>query len=60
MEEEQTTIVIQRYLSQLARVGGGASAEPIIEALIDSSVSRLHLLSRRCSLAAIPGCCVRL
>jgi RNA polymerase sigma-70 factor (ECF subfamily) len=41
MAEEHTTIVVQRYLNQLA---GDTSAEPIVRALIDRSVRRLHLL----------------
>src|SRR6478672_6032018 len=46
MDEEHTTVVMERFLSQLAGLDGSASVEPIIEALIDSSVSRLHLLCR--------------
>jgi RNA polymerase sigma factor (sigma-70 family) len=44
--EEHTTIIMERFLSQLARLDGDTPAEPIIGALIDSSVSRLHLLCR--------------
>jgi RNA polymerase sigma-70 factor (ECF subfamily) len=39
--EEHTTIVIQRYLDQLA---AGLPAEPIIRALMDRAVRRLHQL----------------
>jgi RNA polymerase sigma factor (sigma-70 family) len=39
--EERTTVVIQRYLQELA---DGAPAEPIVRALLDRSVRRLHLL----------------
>lgn len=46
MDEGHTTIAVQRYLGQLARLDGNAPADPIIRALIDSSVSRLHLLCR--------------
>jgi len=46
MDEGHTTIAVQRYLGQLARLEGSAPADPIIRALIDSSVSRLHLLCR--------------
>jgi RNA polymerase sigma factor (sigma-70 family) len=46
MNEGHTTIAVQRYLGQLAELDGSASADPIIRALIDSSVSRLHLLCR--------------
>jgi RNA polymerase sigma factor (sigma-70 family) len=41
MSEDHTTIVVQRYLDALA---GDAPAEPIIRALLDRAVSRLHLL----------------
>ncbi len=41
MEEEHTTAVVQRYLDQLA---GDAPAEPIIRALLDRAVRRLHQL----------------
>jgi RNA polymerase sigma-70 factor (ECF subfamily) len=41
MNEEHTTAVVQRYLDQLA---GDAPAEPIVQALLDRSVRRLHLL----------------
>jgi len=46
MEEEHTTVVLQRHLCRLAQLDGDTPAEPIIGALIDSSVSRLHLLCR--------------
>jgi RNA polymerase sigma factor (sigma-70 family) len=42
--EECTTIVVERYLGELAGASGDASAEPIIRALLSSSVRRLHLL----------------
>jgi RNA polymerase sigma factor (sigma-70 family) len=41
MTEEQTTIVVQRYLDELA---GDTPTEPIIRALLDRSVRRLQLL----------------
>ena len=41
MREEHTTAVVQRYLDELA---GDAPAEPIIRALLDRAVPRLHLL----------------
>jgi RNA polymerase sigma-70 factor (ECF subfamily) len=41
MTDEQTTVVVQRYLDALA---GEAPAEPIIRALLDRSVRRLHYL----------------
>ena len=43
--EEPTTAVVERYLNELAGVSGEDSAEPIIRALLSSSVRRLHLLS---------------
>ena len=41
MPEEQTTIVIQRYLDELA---GDLAAEPIIKELLERAVGRLRLL----------------
>ena len=41
MSEEQTTAAVQRYLDELA---GDAPAEPIVRALLDRAVRRLHLL----------------
>ena len=41
MSEEHTTVVVQRYLDELAR---DAPAEPIVRALLDRAVRRLHLL----------------
>ena len=37
---------MQRHLGQLAQLEGSSPADPIIGALIDSSVSRLHVLCR--------------
>ena len=42
--EECTTAVVERYLGELAGVSGDSSAEPIIRALLSSSVRRLHQL----------------
>ena len=42
---ENTTVVVERYLIELAGVSGDDSAEPVIRALLSSSVRRLHLLS---------------
>jgi RNA polymerase sigma-70 factor (ECF subfamily) len=39
---EPTTVVIQRYLEELA---GGAPAEPVVRALLDRAVRRLHQLT---------------
>ena len=41
MSQEHTTAVVQRYLDEL---DGASSAEPIVRALLDRSVRRLHLL----------------
>src|SRR5262245_1095914 len=41
MSEERTTVVVQRYLDEL---DGDSSAEPIVKALLDRAVCRLHLL----------------
>jgi RNA polymerase sigma-70 factor (ECF subfamily) len=41
MGEEHTTIVVQRYLDELA---ADSPAEPTVRALLDQSVRRLHLL----------------
>src|SRR5215471_18214530 len=41
MSEEHTTVVVQRYLNELA---ADSPAEPIVRALLDQAVRRLHLL----------------
>jgi RNA polymerase sigma-70 factor (ECF subfamily) len=41
MSQEHTTIVVQRYLDELA---GDSPAEPIVRDLLDCAVRRLHLL----------------
>src|SRR5882724_11669871 len=41
MDEEHTTAVVQRYLDELA---GDTPAEPVVRALLDRSVRRLHQL----------------
>jgi RNA polymerase sigma factor (sigma-70 family) len=41
MSEEHTTVVVQRYLDELA---GDSPAEPVVRALLDGAVRRLHLL----------------
>jgi RNA polymerase sigma-70 factor (ECF subfamily) len=41
MEEERTTVIVQRYLDNLA---GNAPAELVIRALLDRAVRRLHQL----------------
>ena len=44
MSEEHTTALVQRYLDELAE---DSPAEPIIRALLDRAVRRLHLLCAR-------------
>jgi RNA polymerase sigma-70 factor (ECF subfamily) len=41
MSDERTTVVVQRYLNELA---GDSPAEPVVRALLDRAVRRLHLL----------------
>jgi RNA polymerase sigma-70 factor (ECF subfamily) len=41
MSQEHTTTVVQRYLDGLV---GDSPAEPIVRALLDRAVRRLHLL----------------
>jgi RNA polymerase sigma-70 factor (ECF subfamily) len=46
MDNDHTTLAVERYLDQLANLDGSAPAEPIIRALIARAVERLHLLCR--------------
>jgi RNA polymerase sigma-70 factor (ECF subfamily) len=41
MSDDHTTAVVQRYLDEL---GGDSPAEPIVRALLDRAVRRLHVL----------------
>src|SRR5712672_1769256 len=41
MDEEQTSAAVQRYLDELA---GDSPAEPVVRALLDRAVRRLHQL----------------
>ena len=54
MDGGHTTIAVQRYLGELARLEGSAAADPIIRALMDRSASRLHLLCRTLLLRSYP------
>ncbi|QDU26172.1 RNA polymerase sigma factor [Anatilimnocola aggregata] len=54
MNEGCTTIAVQRYLGELARLDGCEPADPVIRALLDSSVSRLHLLCKSLLLRSYP------
>ena len=44
MSEDRTTAVDQRHLDELA---GDSPAEPIVRAMLDRAVPRLHLLCAR-------------
>ncbi len=44
MSEDRTTIAVENYLGELANLDGNSPAEPVVRALIDRSVKRLHLL----------------
>src|SRR5215212_10753163 len=44
MDDTRTTVVVQRFLNELAGVKGDTPAEPIVRALLASAVDRLHLL----------------
>ena len=50
MSEEHTTAVVQRYLDEL---GGDSPAEPIVRALLDRAVRRLHVLCATCCTGVI-------
>ena len=41
MSEEQTAVAVRRYLDELA---GDSPSEPVIRALLDRAVRRLHQL----------------
>src|SRR6516165_9664884 len=41
MSDDHTTAVVQRYLDELE---GGSPSEPLVRALLDRAVRRLHLL----------------
>jgi RNA polymerase sigma-70 factor (ECF subfamily) len=44
VQQDQTTAVVQRYLDELAEMGGDAAAEPVVRELLAGSVNRLQLL----------------
>jgi RNA polymerase sigma-70 factor (ECF subfamily) len=44
MEQENTTAAVERYLDELPSPPGDSSAEPVVRALLDRSVRRLHQL----------------
>ena len=47
MDNNHTTVAVQRYLDDLARVRGESEAEPVVRELLARAVDRLHLLSAR-------------
>jgi RNA polymerase sigma-70 factor (ECF subfamily) len=44
MEGENTTAAVQRYLDEWPTPNGGSATEPVVRALLDRSVRRLHRL----------------
>jgi RNA polymerase sigma factor (sigma-70 family) len=54
MTDEQTTLVVQRFLDELAGVTGDTPAEPLIRSLIERSLDRLHLLCSTLLLRSYP------
>jgi RNA polymerase sigma factor (sigma-70 family) len=54
MNDDQTTVAVQRYLDELAQLPGDAPAEPLIRALIGRSVDRLHILCETLLLHSYP------
>jgi RNA polymerase sigma-70 factor (ECF subfamily) len=54
VSEGQTTIAVQRYLGEIARLEGGDPAEPVIPALIGNSVTRLHVLCHNLLVKSYP------
>ena len=44
MDETRTTVVVQRFLDELAGIKGDTPAEPIVRALLASAVDRLQVI----------------
>ncbi len=44
MEQQNTTAAVERYLDELPSPAGDSSTEPVVRALLDRSVRRLHKL----------------
>src|SRR5712671_1542413 len=42
VDNRGTTLIVQRYLDELASAEGDASAEPVVRALLSKSVDRLR------------------
>lgn len=54
MSDDHTTLAVERYLGELANLEGSSPAEPVIRALIERSVKRLHVLCRSLLLRSYP------
>jgi RNA polymerase sigma factor (sigma-70 family) len=54
MANDHTTAAVQRYLDQLAHLSGESPAEPVVRALVERSVDRLHLLCGTLLLRSYP------
>jgi RNA polymerase sigma-70 factor (ECF subfamily) len=54
VEANRTTYAVQCYLNELADLRGDAPAEPIVRALLERSVDRLHMLCARLLYRAYP------
>src|SRR3954454_12743733 len=54
MSQDHTTVVVQKYLDELAGVRGDAPAEPIVRDLLACAVNRLHGLCRALLFRAYP------
>ena len=52
MDQERTTVAVQRYLDELA---GDSPAEPVVRALLDRALRRLHQLCATLCTAATPA-----
>jgi RNA polymerase sigma-70 factor (ECF subfamily) len=44
MEQQNTTAAVERYLDELPSAAGDSATEPVVRALLDRSVRRLHQL----------------
>jgi RNA polymerase sigma factor (sigma-70 family) len=54
MSDDHTTQAVERYLGELAKLEGNAPAEPLVRALIERAVQRLHVLCRSLLLRSYP------
>ena len=46
MSGDRTTVVVQRFLDELAELRGDSPAQPLIRALLSRTMERRHLLCR--------------